>query len=318
MKRQFQLSLPLLLLVALPSPSRTADYQPKNLPATSATKIVARIQGDREEGRRVELRLSSKLHVTLAVEGPLLPAGEADLVESNDKWKVVRASTPRVEGSHWAKEVWLDPQEPGEISLQLLPIIIGGERYDWAPIIVRVTTDALADVGDLRDIAPPESLPGTSSALPWLAAAAWLLLLAAGLVTLSIRYRRQRHKPVFVLPEQWAFQELGRAEAQWASGSAEEDGRHTLLSSIIRQYLERRYSLPASKQTTPEFLEAMRASPFLAEEQQMLLREFLEQCDLVKFAGAARTAEESRRAGTMARRIVEITTTAVEPAKAAR
>jgi hypothetical protein len=317
MKRQLELSFALLLIATLAPPNPAADYRPKNLPANSATRIVARIEGDTEDGPRVELRLSGKLHVTFMVEGPVLPAAEAELIESNDKWKVVRSQVKEA-GSLWQKEVWLTPREAGEIPLQLLSVALGSERYDWQPITIQVTTDALADVGDLRDIAPPESLPELPSTLPWLAGAAWVLLLGAAVVVLGIRQRRRAQRPVVVPPEQWALRELDRAEAQWTAGPGQEERRHTLLSSIVRQYLERRFSLPASKQTTPEFLEAMRASPLLVEEQQMLLREFLEQCDLVKFAGAARTAEESRRAGTMARRIVEITASTAEPAKAGR
>jgi hypothetical protein len=246
----------------------------------------------------------------------VLPAAGAELIDSGDKWKVARSQVKET-GSVWQKEMWLNPREPGEIPLQILPLSVGGERYDWQPITIQVTTDALADVGDLRDIAPPELLPEPPSRLPWLAGAAWVLLLGAALVVFGVRHRRRSQRPVVVPPEQWALLEIDRAEAQWAAGPGQEERRHTLLSSIVRQYLERRFSLPASKQTTPEFLEAMHASPLLVEEQQMLLREFLEQCDLVKFAAAARTAEESRRAGMMARRIVEITSNA-EPAKAGR
>jgi hypothetical protein len=80
---------------------------------------------------------------------------------------------------------------------------------------------------------------------------------------------------------------------------------HTLLSGVVRRYLEARFRLPARRQTTAEFLEAMRRAPQLNAGQQELLRDFLERCDLGKFAPVTPSAEECRATAGMARRLIE-------------
>ncbi|MEM9174098.1 MAG: hypothetical protein AAGC67_02600 [Myxococcota bacterium] len=63
------------------------------------------------------------------------------------------------------------------------------------------------------------------------------------------------------------------------------DGFYVALSLIVRTYLEDRFGLRSPELTTQEFLSEMGRSPDLARAHQQLLREFLTQADLVKFAG---------------------------------
>jgi hypothetical protein len=58
-----------------------------------------------------------------------------------------------------------------------------------------------------------------------------------------------------------------------------------LVSETIRSYLGQRYQSPSTRRTTEEFLRQMEANPAtpLAEHSD-LLRDFLQSCDLVKFA----------------------------------
>ncbi len=63
------------------------------------------------------------------------------------------------------------------------------------------------------------------------------------------------------------------------------------LSLIVRSYLEDRFALRSPELTTQEFLAEMGRSPDLARAHQRLLQSFLEQADLVKFAGYRPEAE---------------------------
>jgi hypothetical protein len=63
------------------------------------------------------------------------------------------------------------------------------------------------------------------------------------------------------------------------------------LSLIVRSYLEDRFALRSPELTTQEFLTEMGRSPDLARSHQQLLQNFLEQADLVKFAGYRPDAE---------------------------
>jgi len=56
------------------------------------------------------------------------------------------------------------------------------------------------------------------------------------------------------------------------------------LSDIVRQYIERRFDLHASRETTAEFLADMRNQSLLSEEHKGFLRTFLEAADMAKYA----------------------------------
>ena len=58
------------------------------------------------------------------------------------------------------------------------------------------------------------------------------------------------------------------------------------LTDVVRDYVEERYSLPASRKTTSEFLEELADNNPLPEEQQPFLSDFLFTADQVKFAKA--------------------------------
>jgi len=66
------------------------------------------------------------------------------------------------------------------------------------------------------------------------------------------------------------------------------------VSDILRRYVTEQYQLPVTRQTSVEFLNALAAtSPFSADEQS-LLGDFLNRCDLIKFARYEATQEDSR------------------------
>lgn len=87
------------------------------------------------------------------------------------------------------------------------------------------------------------------------------------------------------LPHDWAFNALSDLESKrlWQSGEVKE--HYTLLTSILREYLERRYSIRALEQTSDEILDQLRLqqlSPLLLADT----RELLSVSDLIKFAKA--------------------------------
>jgi hypothetical protein len=66
------------------------------------------------------------------------------------------------------------------------------------------------------------------------------------------------------------------------------------VSDILRRYVTDQYQLPVTRQTSVEFLAALtQASPF-SEDEKSLLEDFLNRCDLIKFARYDATTEDSR------------------------
>src|SRR5262249_36005948 len=111
-----------------------------------------------------------------------------------------------------------------------------------------------------------------------------------------------------------AIRELSRLESMGLPQHGQAERFHTLLSDTVRRYLELRFQLRAPRQTTAEFLDAMRNSPQLDSGQRNLLRDFLERCDLAKFARAEYSTDECRNTADMARLFVDQTKPAPVPA----
>lgn len=79
------------------------------------------------------------------------------------------------------------------------------------------------------------------------------------------------------------------------------------LSEIVRVYCEDRYGYKAPEMTTEEFLQVIKESSHLNENQKKVLQEFLSACDLVKFAKYMPTTEEAENALASAVSFVEQT-----------
>ncbi len=79
------------------------------------------------------------------------------------------------------------------------------------------------------------------------------------------------------------------------------------LSGIVRRYLEGRFALRSPELTTERFLDLVSASPDLGDDHRALLRDFLRECDLVKFAHVIPSQETIGQALSAAVRFVEET-----------
>jgi hypothetical protein len=133
---------------------------------------------------------------------------------------------------------------------------------------------------DIRGIKGPVPIPSSYAWLGWVlagaaaAAAAWLLWR-------KFRNRPKAAKPVpSIPPHRKAKDRLRKAEELLSDPYA----FCSLVSDVVRGYLEDRFDLHAPERTTEEFLAEMRSSSALHPDHKALLEEFLERCDLVKFA----------------------------------
>jgi len=79
------------------------------------------------------------------------------------------------------------------------------------------------------------------------------------------------------------------------------------VSETLRVYLEERFQLRAPERTTEEFLSELQTSIALNREQKQSLAEFLQSCDLVKFARFEPTESALRELHDAALRLVDET-----------
>lgn len=65
------------------------------------------------------------------------------------------------------------------------------------------------------------------------------------------------------------------------------------VSDILRRYVLEQFDLPMTRQTSVEFLNAIGAAPDFSDDEKTLLADFLNRCDLIKFARFEATAQDS-------------------------
>ena len=134
-------------------------------------------------------------------------------------------------------------------------------------------------LGDIRDIRQPKHFP-----TPWL----WVVI-AAGVVSLIAAvyaaWQWLQHGKYFeMVPSEIALQRLDEARRLMDQDQARE--YCFAVSKIIRSYLEDQWHLHAPRLTTEEFLrELVEGSDTIAAPHRALLSDFLQHCDLAKFAG---------------------------------
>jgi hypothetical protein len=170
---------------------------------------------------------------------------------------------------------------------------------------------AFADVQEelLREMRPGTGIEPEPSD-PWWLLSAFLVVLgvvmvAAGVGAVMALRMRQREERGDEDIQASALDALDRLEKLVALGEYDGTEFATELSAVVRSFLERSLRLAATRQTTPEFLQGLRSSGSLSEEHQRLLQEFLEQCDLAKFAGVSPNPQQISRLSGAARDLIQ-------------
>jgi hypothetical protein len=271
---------------------------------------------------QIEIRLSD--HLTLVLEmsgGPDLEAAPLDSGWTTQGWTVRRLSSPernpsvngKPDNSGFRVILELDPQRPGELPVTLPPLRYherdqAWQTINWQPIPVRVVTAVLQpSLDELRDVAPPEDVPSDNKSGNLFS---WLALGTALLIALPAVYwlmRRLRPAPASIPPDQWALRELDRIDVPALLQSGQEDRLGTLISDILRHYLDLRFHLGASTRTTAEFLATQSSDSPLSINHQRIVCELLDHCDLYKFAKRPLSLVEGQGLLDQARWLIEQT-----------
>lgn len=171
----------------------------------------------------------------------------------------------------------------------------------------------LADVANevLREMRPGTGIEPEPTD-PWGLLSAFLVVLgvvmvAAGVgavLALRMRQRGESFSGRNYAMEAEALAEVERLEKRVREGRCDATRFASELSDTLRGFLEKALHLAATRQTTPEFLDGLRNSMQLRPEHQELLREFLEQCDLAKFAGVSPGPQQISRLSQAARDLI--------------
>jgi hypothetical protein len=154
-------------------------------------------------------------------------------------------------------------------------------HYSVAPALL-----VLAD--EFHDIAPPVDY---SLIPPWLVfVIAFVVLSLLGLVVWWFAQRRKPELPP-KSPREIALEDLELIRAQIDGMSPYQFSIR--VSDILRRYVTQQYGVPATRQTSIEFLTAAAKAPSFSADDKSLLEDFLNRCDLIKFAKYEATTSDS-------------------------
>jgi hypothetical protein len=163
----------------------------------------------------------------------------------------------------------------GGVSAQALPVAPATK-----PAMTAITPTATANAKDedIRDIRPPIHIP-----YGWL----WAAYTGGGLVALALLIGAWRLYRRHAAAEKSLYQlTLEKLEAAHELMEPLKGYQFSIaVSEIIRVYIENRFSVRAAHRTTEEFLhDLMNESHEELMAHQPVLADFLEHCDLAKFA----------------------------------
>ena len=156
--------------------------------------------------------------------------------------------------------------------------------------------------GDIRDIRGPIHIPDPTLWLFYTLGGILLLLLAWAAWKWFNKRKAFRAKAAFEI----AFEELEKAKALMTPEKAEKFS--VMVSNTIRTYIEKRFSMRATRKTTHEFMTIVAAEPSgELNRHEKPLYEFLGHCDLAKFARQTFNVEQMQKMHQSAWRFVEET-----------
>ena len=152
----------------------------------------------------------------------------------------------------------------------------------------------------LPDIAPPVNY---SLVPPWMIFVGSLVVLT--IIGLAIWYGRRffRKKQVTLSPRERALAALSEIESEVERIAPYQFSIR--VSNILRRYVVEQFALPMTRQTSVEFLNAIASAPNFGDEEKALLADFLNRCDLIKFARYDATTVDSRLLLDEARQFVK-------------
>lgn len=142
---------------------------------------------------------------------------------------------------------------------------------------------------NFHEIAPPVDY----SFLP-----TWAIFLASFvglcLIGLIVWFFKRRQKPALPpkTPREIALEELDLTASEIETTNPYQFSIR--VSDLLRRYVTHQYGLPLTRQTSIEFLTALSKSKSFSENEKSLLEDFLNRCDLIKFARYDATSADSQ------------------------
>ena len=193
-------------------------------------------------------------------------------------------STQTIYASLWA---------PGEFHTPELPLTLSDtagqiREISAAPLSLTVASVLVEGDTEMRDIKPQAS-PPLPTIWPFVVGGLLVALLVAFVVGWLLRRWWLRRKaplanaPDNRLPHEVAFDELTHIEDLNLPPQHRFKEHYTLVSDVLRQYVEKSFQIAMLDRTTFEIRRSLKLAPFNQDNKRLLV-ELLNEADLVKFA----------------------------------
>jgi hypothetical protein len=281
-----------------------------------------------------EITIAERLGLTIAVEAAdgvdaTLPQFGQKLSEFQIRNFKDRSAVPVDGKRRWEQDYDLDIFLSGDYTIPAITVSFVDHRpadrdssaepikgeLSTEPIPIKVTSLLAGqfDPTKFRDIKGPVPLPAARTWiwLWWTGGGLLVIVAVVSVVWLIRRWRRPGRVPA-IPPHEWAFDQLrALIDAQLVEQGQVQEFYYR-LSEIVRVYIELRFGLMAPERTTEEFLIEAHASPALSAEHKRRLADFLQACDLVKFARYAPATDEVEQVFNAARDFIDQTAVSAE------
>ncbi len=253
------------------------------------------------------------------------PGEEAPTVAVDVQGGPPRDPRPAADGGlDWSQTFTITPLTSGVLEIPPLTVKYAAkptaaEKPDFEQelvagtlkIEVRSALTTQDSVARPRQITEPLLPPFRLTGRAWLAVAAGVVGLALLIVLIAWLIRRRIRRPAQpILPEVWALRQFAiLAGSDWIeAGRARE--YYYELTYIVRTYIELKFGLAAPEMTTEEFLNTLAHNRGALPYDAYKLREFLEACDIVKYAAFDPSRIDAEQALGTARAFVDATAAA--------
>ena len=176
-------------------------------------------------------------------------------------------------------------------------------------LVFLISDAALGVAAEIRDVKPPMDFPTNYFFL------FFILLLIIGIccflviqaLLIKLKGKKKKTEESRVDPYSMALKKLEELKKETLPLQGKVNLYYTKLSDIVRCYMEGRFKIRAPEMTTEEFLWTLNQKNIFKENQKQLLKEFLNGCDLVKFADYQATLKEIDQSLLQAERLIEET-----------
>ncbi|MBR0198231.1 MAG: hypothetical protein IJQ34_08880 [Kiritimatiellae bacterium] len=183
------------------------------------------------------------------------------------------------------KTQWRLMPKPCEKVYKIAPFQIGDEVAGPVYFTQKPQPELSGDMEiEAKKVMPPLSFRLVGKIFIYILGA----LALAGSVFFIVKYLRRRIREFRMSPIERAFAELEALLKKGLPGRGRYKDFYVELTRLVRRYVQRKYGVKAPHLTTEEFLRDFKSG---SPESLKALKEFMEEADMVKFAGVKATPE---------------------------